>query len=80
MKIVGRESTLQRSNDMQASKTEEDEMRQWQQRMKTMTDMIRKIKAKDRMDADNSWWVSELLAADCMKAWLHPEWDDTVQQ
>ena len=24
------------------------------------------------MDACNSWWVSELLAACCEKAWLHP--------
>ena len=30
-----------------------------------MTDMIRRIKAKERMDANNCWWVSELLAADC---------------
>ena len=42
---------------MQAGKTEEEERRQ-QQRMKTMTDMVRKMKAKGRMDAYNSWWVS----------------------
>ena len=33
--------------------------------MKIMTGMVRKIKAQDRMDANNSWWVSKLLAADC---------------
>ena len=51
---------------MQESQTEEEEMQQ-QERMKTMSDMTRKIKAKDRMDVNNSWWVNELLAADCWK-------------
>ena len=45
-------------------------MRQ-QRRLKVMTDMTKKIKAKGRMDANNGWWVSELLAADGEKAWLH---------
>ena len=45
-----------------------------------MTDMIRKIKVTGIMDANDSWWVSELLGADCKKkAWLHPEWEDTLQ-
>ena len=35
------------------------------EKMKIMTGMFRKIKAQDRMDANNSWWVSKLLAADC---------------
>ena len=43
-----------------------------------MKDMTRKISTKDRMDANNSWWVSELLAADCEKAWLHAGWEDTM--
>ena len=30
------------------------------------------------MDTNNSWWVSTLLAADCGRAWLHPEWEGTV--
>ena len=51
---------------MQAGKTEEEEMSQ-QQRMKTMTDMVRKMKAKGRVDAFYSWWVRELLAVDCKK-------------
>ena len=38
---------------------EEEEMR-LQQRMKTMTDMTRKIKAKDRMDAGASGKVQKL--------------------
>ena len=46
--------------------------------MKIMRDM--KIKAKDRMDANNSWWVSELLAGDCKTALLHPEWENTMQR
>ena len=49
---------------MQASKTEEEGMMQ-QQRIKTMTDVVRKIKAEDRMDANNSWCVGELLSAAC---------------
>ena len=32
------------------------------------------------MDAKNRWWVSELLAADCEKAWIHTGWEDTVQK
>ena len=71
---------MQRSKSTQKCKGEEEETRQ-QQRMKAMTDMTRKISVKNRMDANNSWWVSELLAADCEeKAWLHPEWDDTMQR
>ena len=32
------------------------------------------------MDATNSWWVSELLAADFFKAWLHSEWEEAMQR
>ena len=32
------------------------------------------------MDAENRWWVSELLAADCEKAWIHTGWEDTLQK
>ena len=53
-------------------------MRQ-QQRMKVMKEMIRKIRAKGGMDANNSWQVSELLSADCEKTWLHAGWEDTMQ-
>ena len=35
---------------------------------------IRKIRPEGRMDAKNRWWVSELLAADCEKAWIHTGW------
>ena len=61
----------------ESQREKKEEMRQ-QQRMKVMTDMTRKIKPKGRMDARNSWWVSELLAADCQKAWLHPGCEDTI--
>ena len=54
---------------------EEEEMKQ-QQRMQ---DMTVKITAKGRMDASNCWWVSELLGADCEKAWLHARFEDTMQ-
>ena len=33
--------------------------------MKTVLDTTGKIKAKSRNDANNNWWVSELLATDC---------------
>ena len=32
------------------------------------------------MDAWNRWWVSELLATDCEKAWIHTGWEDTMQK
>ena len=50
--------------------TEEEEMKQ-QQRMAIIQDLTRKIRSKGRMDAKNRWWVAELLAADCEKAWIH---------
>ena len=31
------------------------------------------------MDADGPWWVSELGAADCEKAWIHIGREDTMQ-
>ena len=51
-----------------------------QQRMNVMKDVTRQTWAKASLDANNSWWVSELLAADCEKAWLHAGWEDTVQK
>ena len=32
------------------------------------------------MEANNSWWVSKLLAAGCEKAWLEAGWEDTMQK
>ena len=32
-----------------------------------MTEVSRKIKGKGKMDTNNSWWVTELLAADGKK-------------
>ena len=54
-------------------------MRQ-QQRMKNVADMTRKSKANGRMYLKNSWWASEMLAAECRKTWLHPAWEDTMQR
>ena len=54
--------------------------RREQQRMKTLKDLTKKIRSKGRMDAESRWWVSELLAADCEKAWNHAGWEDTVQK
>ena len=39
-----------------------------------------RIRSKGRMDANNSWCVSELLAADCEKALLHAGLEDTMQK
>ena len=36
-----------------------------------LEDLSREIRSKGRMDAENRWWVTELLAADCEKAWIH---------
>ena len=39
-----------------------------------------KIRPKGKMEAENQWWVAELLAADCEKAWLHPGVEETMQK
>ena len=44
-----------------------------QQRMAIMKDLIKKIRSKWK-------WVSELLAKDCEKAWIHTGWEDTMQK
>ena len=64
---------------MRESQTEKEEMRH-QQRMKVMKDVTRKIRARRRMEANNSWWVREQLAADCEQAWLHSGWEDAMQK
>ena len=43
-------------------------------------DPIKKIKSKGWMDSKNRWWVAELLAKDCEKAWTHTGWEDTMQE
>ena len=48
--------------------------------MKVMKGVMKKVRSKGRMDAENRWWVAELLAADCEKAWLHPEEEDAMQK
>ena len=70
---------LHRQQSKQEELTAEEEMKP-QQRMVIMKDLIRKIISKERMDAKNRWWVSEFLAADCEKAWVHTGWEDTLQQ
>ena len=61
-----REYNMQRLHSKQEELTEEEEMKQ-QQRMVIMKDLIRKIRSKGRMDAQNRWLVSEFLATDCEK-------------
>ena len=60
---------------MHEDSTDEEEMKR-QQRMKVMKDITKKIRSRRRMDAENRWWVAELLAAD----WLHPEEEETMQK
>ena len=62
-----REYNLQRLQSKQEEPTEEEEMKQ-QQRMAIMKDLIKKIRSKGSMDAQNRWWVAEMLAEDCEKA------------
>ena len=64
---------------MHEDSTEEEEMKR-QRRMKIMKDITKKIRSRGRMDAQNRWWVAELLAADCEKAWLHPGEEETMQK
>ena len=74
-----REYILQRLRSRQEDLTEGEEMKQ-QQRMMIMKDVTKRIRSKGRMDAENRWWVTELLAADYEKAWIHPGWEDTMQK
>ena len=56
---------------MQESQTEKEEMRQ-QQMIKIMTDMIRTIKSKGRMDAKNRWWSAIVTGQEVETRALHP--------
>ena len=71
------EYNLQRLQSKQEESTEDEEMMQ-QQRMAVMKDLLKNIRSEGRMDVKNRWWVSELLAKDCEKAWTHPGWEDTM--
>ena len=55
------------------SKLEESAMKQ-QQRMNIMKDLTKKTWSEGRTYAESRLCVSELLAADCEKAWIHPAW------
>ena len=50
-----------------------------QQRTQIIGRMSRRVKAKGRMNANNSWWVSDLVAATCECAGLNRDWDGTAQ-
>ena len=51
-----------------------------QQRMKVMKVVTRTIRAKERLGANHSGWVSEVLAAGCEQAWLHAGWEDIKEK
>ena len=74
-----REHNLQRLQSKQEDSTEEEEMKR-QQRMKVMKDMTRIIRSKESTDAENRWWVAELLSAASEQAWLHPGEEETIQK
>ena len=61
------------------SRQKEEEMKQ-QQRMAIIGDLIQKLRSNGRMDAQNRWWISELLAKDCEKAWTHTGWEETMHK
>ena len=46
--------------------------------MATMTDLLKEIRSNGISDAKNRWWVAEILATDCEKAWTHAGWEDTM--
>ena len=74
-----KEYNVQRLQSKQEVSTEVEKMKQ-QQRMKIIKDLTRKIISKGRMDGESRWWVTELLAADCEKAWIHAGWEDVMQK
>ena len=48
--------------------------------MKIVKEITKKNRSKGRIDAENRWWVAELLAADCEKAWLQPGEEETMRK
>ena len=69
-KIRVRKSRTSRVYKAKIRSHKENEMKQ-QQRMKVMKDLSKRIRSTCRVNAENRWWVTELLAADCEKAWIH---------
>ena len=63
---------MQRLQSKQDESTEEEEMKQ-QQRTATVKDLIKeKLDQKEEwMPRADGWWVTEILATDCEKAWIH---------
>ena len=78
-KMVGQESSPCFENTTCMRISRKEEMKR-QRRMKIMKDITKKIRSRERMDAENRWWVAELLAADCEKTWLHPGEEETMQK
>ena len=64
---------------MHEDSTEGEEMKR-QERMKVIKDVTKQIRSKGRMEAESRWWVTELVVADCEKAWHHPGCEDTKQK
>ena len=63
---------------MHEDSAEEEKVKR-QQRMDILKDMTKKIRPKGRLDADSRWLVTELLAADCEKAWLNLVEEETIK-
>ena len=54
-------------------------MRQ-QQRMANMKGLKTNIRSTGSTDPQNRWWVAEMLAKSCEKAWARTGWEDTMQK
>ena len=65
-RIVGREFFLFREYNLQRLQSKQEESTEEEEKIS-----LGKSDQKERMDAKNRWWVSELLAEDCEKAWTH---------
>ena len=69
MRIRRKEKGLKRQQrkSVEGEGTEEEGIQQQQQRVVILARMLVNFKAEARMNAQNSWWVCELLVADCLK-------------
>ena len=57
-----------------------EEEKKQQQRMAIMKDLTKKIRSKGSMPKIVGWSWSCLRRIDCVKAWTHTRWEDTMQK
>ena len=72
VKIAGQEFTVGSEkigcNDSKAYRKVRRRRKRWSSNKNESCEGYDKENLSGRMDANNSWWVNELLAADCEKA------------